>query len=187
MKFKLNRAFREASGELDGLVYRNVRGKVVVSRKPDTSNVVYSENQIAHRQRFKQAAAYGKSVMADAETRELYEAAAKAKDMPVFALTVADYFNAPTIDMLDLSAYNGQVNDIIKISASDDFGVQTVHVSIADENGALIESGYAMETAEGAGLWVYVSIASVESNVTVTVVATDRPGGTAVKSQPKSF
>lgn len=187
MKFKLNRAFREASGELDGLVFRNVRGKVVVARKPDMSNVVYSENQLAHRQRFKQAAAFGKAVMADANVRELYEAAAKSKNMPVFALTVADYFNAPTVDVLDLSGYNGQIDDIIKVSASDDFGVQKVHVSITDENGALIESGYAMETAEGAGLWVYVVTASVEVNVNVKVVATDRPGGTAVKTVTKSF
>lgn len=187
MKFKLNRAFRAASGELDGLVYRNIRGNVVASRKPDLSNIVYSESQIAHQQRFKQAAAYGKAALADADTRELYEAAAKAKDIPVFALTIADFFNAPTIDVLDLSAYNGNTDDIIKISASDDFGVQQVHVSISAEDGTPIENGYAMETAEGAGLWVYVATAAVESNVIVTVVATDRPGGTAVKTQSKNF
>src|SRR5215204_2102863 len=94
MKFKLNRAFREASGELDGLIYRNIRGKVVASRKPDMSNVVYSAEQLAHQERFKQAAAYGKGALANPTVRALYEAAAKDKDMPIFALIIADYFNA---------------------------------------------------------------------------------------------
>ena len=92
MKFKLNRAFREVSGELDGLVYRNVRGKVIVSRKPDMSNVVSSDNQIAQRERFKQAAAYGKAALANPTVRALYDAAAKSKDMPVFAATIADFY-----------------------------------------------------------------------------------------------
>jgi hypothetical protein len=189
MKFKLNRAFREASGELDGLVYRNVRGNVVVSRKPDTSNVVSSESQIAHRERFKQAAAYGKSVMADAETRALYEAAAKSKNIPVFALTIADFFNAPTIDSLDLSDYTGQVHEPINIMACDDFGVANVSVSIADQTGNVIEAGNAVETAAGSGHWVYTAAATVATGVTVTVtaIATDRPGGTAVKTANKTI
>jgi len=97
MKFKLNRAFTAASGELDGLIYRNVRGQVIASRKPDLSNVVYTEDQIAHRERFKQAATYGKAALANPAVRAMYEAAAKDKDMPVFAATIADFFNAPPL------------------------------------------------------------------------------------------
>jgi hypothetical protein len=52
-------------------------------------------DQTEHRERFKQAAAYGKSVLANPATCALYEAVAKEKDMHVFALTVADFFNAP--------------------------------------------------------------------------------------------
>ena len=189
MKFKLNRAFREASGELDGLVYRNVRGQVIVSRKPDTSNVVYSEDQIAHRERFKQAAAYGKSALAEPAVRAMYEAAAKEKDMPVFAATIADFFNAPTVDNVDLSAYNGQVNELISVMARDDFGVATVFVSIADQTGHVIDAGNAVETAVGSGYWVYSATATIATGITITVsaIATDRPGGTAVKTANKTI
>jgi len=189
MKFKLNRAFREVSGELDGLVYRNLRGKVVASRKPDLSNVVYSESQLAHRERFKQAAAFGKSALADAETRAVYEEYTKSKNMPVFALTIADYFTAPVIDSLDLGMYTGQGGSLIHISARDEFGVAGVHIAITDQDGNPLESGEATETAVGSGHWVYVATSNVDAGTAVTVnaVASDRPGGTAVASANKSF
>ena len=191
MKFKLNRAFTAASGELDGLIYRNIRGQVIVSPKPDMSNVISSESQIAHRERFKQAAAYGKAALANPTVRAMYEAAAKDKDMPVFAATIADFFNAPTIDNVDVLAYNGQVGDLISIMARDDFGVASVHVSITDQDngGALIESGNAVETAAGSGQWVYTATAPVASgtDVIINAVATDRPGGTAVLGKPRSI
>src|SRR5690349_8671774 len=116
MKVKLNPMFEQASGQLGDIVFREVRGETVASRKPSVSGEP-SADQIAHRELFKQAAAYGKSVMANAETLALYEEVAQNKNMPVFALMVADYFNAPTVDNVDLSAYNGQVNDLINIIA----------------------------------------------------------------------
>ncbi len=187
MKVKLNPMFEQVSGQLGEVVFREVRGKTVASRKSASSTAAPSENQVEHRERFKLAAAYGKSALANADTRALYTEAARNKNMPVFSLTVADFFNAPVIDTLDLSAYNGQVGDLIQVSARDDFGVASVHVSITDEQSNPIESGNAMETAEGSGRWVYTATTSLESNVIVKAVATDRPGGTAVKSVNKSF
>jgi len=171
------------------LVYRNVRGQVIVSRKPDTDHLVYSENQLAHRERFKQAAAYGKAALANPTVRALYEAAAKDKDLPIFAAIIADFFHAPTISNVDVLAYNGQVGDLISIMAGDDFGVATVHVSIIDNDngGNVIENGNAVETAAGSGLWVYTAtdVVPAGTELTVNVVATDRPGGTAVTAKPK--
>ena len=188
MKVKLNPMFEQVSGQLGDLVFRELRGETIASRKPSGS-AEPTENQMEHRERFKQAAVYGKSALANPATRELYEAAAKSKNMPVFALTVADFFNASAIDALDLSAYNGQAGNLINIVTSDDFGVVTVHVSITDNEANAIESGDAVETAEGTGRWVYTATESLpaETNVIVNVVATDRPGGTAVRSNPKSL
>ena len=42
-------------------------------------------------------------VMADAETKAVYEEAARAKGRPVFSLTVADFFHAPSVDEVDVS------------------------------------------------------------------------------------
>jgi len=189
MKFKLNRAFRAASGELDGLIYRNIRGNVVASRKPDMSNVVYSEDQLAHRERFKQAAAFGKSVMADSSLRALYEEIAKSKNIPLFAATIADFFNEPVINDIDLAAYNGAAGDVIKIRAMDDFGVANVYVTLTNfQGGAPIENGQAVETAPGSGVWQYTAqtVVNAGTAVNIQVAATDRPGGTAVETRTKT-
>jgi hypothetical protein len=129
--------------------------------------------------------------LADEQVRAIYEEAAKHKNVPVFALTIADFFNAPTVDDVDLSAYNGNVGDTLKIKASDEFGVASVHVALTNlQNGAAIESGNAVETAPGSGLWVYTATVAVNSGgttVKIDVVATDRPGGTAVAEKSKSL
>jgi hypothetical protein len=185
MKVRLNPAFEGMSGQLGEMVFRELRGETIISRKPTLSGEP-TIDQVAQRERFKQAVAYGKSALANADTRALYETAAKTKDMPIFALTVADFFNAPVIDNVDLSAYNGQAGNLITISARDDFGVVKVHVSITDDASDVIESGEAVLTS---GSWVYTVTEAVAAgtNVTVNVVATDRPGGTVVSGSIKSF
>ena len=189
-KVKLNPMFEEVSGGLGDLVFREVNGKTILSRKPDFSGNEISENQVAHRERFRQAVAYGRSVLADSNMRDLYTQAADRKGMPLFAFTVADFFNAPSVNDVDLSAYVGQPGDVIKVSAMDDFGVASVQVMVSNaQNGASIETGYAVETAAGSGLWVYTATVSVPagSEVNFNVVATDYPGGTALNTSAKSI
>jgi hypothetical protein len=108
--------------------------------------------------------------------------------MPVFSLTVADFLNAPSIEAIDLSAYVGQADNVINITASDDFAVAGVSVTLRNESGSVIEGGAAIETVPGSGRWTYTATASVppSSTVNVQVVATDRPGGTAVQTASKS-
>ena len=185
MKVKLNPMFEAARGQLGELVFREIRGETVASRKPTMSGEP-TVDQVAHRERFKQAAAYGKSALANPTVRELYEDAAKDKNIPVFALTVADFFNAPVIDTADLSTYTGQPGDVIRISARDDFGVVAVHVTILNGSGVTVESGNAVPDAGG---WVYTATQTLTSgtNAVVNVVATDRPGGTAVISSMKTL
>ena len=180
MKAKLNPIFEQMSGQLGELVFRVVRGKVVISRKPALNGTEPSEGQIEQRERFKQAVAFGKSVMADGSVRPLYEAVAKAKNMPVFALTVADFFNVPTIVSIDAGNYNGQVGSTIKIVTSDDFGVAGVSVVITDaDEGTTIESGQAVETSAGSGHWLYTATTNAPAGILagIQVTATDRPGG----------
>ena len=131
MKVKLNPMFEQVSGQLGDVVFRELRGKTIASRKA-TLSAMPSADQLAHRERFKLAAAYGKSALADSEVRVQYEEIAKSKNMPVFAATIADFFNAPTINAVDLSGYAGNVEDVIKVHALDDFGVASVHVTISN-------------------------------------------------------
>jgi hypothetical protein len=188
MKVVLNPMFEQARGQLGDLVFREVRGVTIAGRKPTVSGEP-TVAQAAHRERFKQAAAFGKSVMADSSLRALYEEVAKSRNMPVFAATVADFFNKPTIDAIDLSTYGGHLGELIHVTARDDFDVMSVHVTISNEQNELIEGGQAIETSPGSGRWVYTATVELDEEpmVNIRVVATDRPGGTAVSSQTKTF
>lgn len=189
MKAKLHPMFEQVSGQMGDLVYRVVRGRTIISRKPLVSAEGPTPEQAEQRERFKQAVAYGKIAMSDETVRALYEAAARLKNSPVFALTVADFLHAPTVESVDLSAYTGQTGDPIHIYASDDFGVIGVHVSISDSLGDPIESGNAEPTTDGTGRWRYTAQNAIPAGISlnVSVTATDRPGGTAVKTATKNL
>lgn len=187
-KAKLHPTLLGLSGAMGDMVFRQRNGKTTVAIKPDTSNLEPSEAQIEHRDRFRDAVAYGKTVMADSDLRPLYEEVANERDVPIFAVTVADFLNAPTVKDIDVSTYNGQEDDLIKIKTADDFGVLSVQVTLTNEAGnELIETGSAVETGPNSGLWIYTASEQVASgtNVIINAVATDRPGGVGVSSHFK--
>ncbi|MDR2003083.1 MAG: hypothetical protein LBQ74_08650 [Prevotella sp.] len=99
-----------------------------------------SEKQTAHRKRFQQAVVYAKAAVESPETGELYRAAAKKRQTPI-NVAVADFFNAPDIENIDLTGYAGNKGDVICITASDDFMVKSVKVRIINADGSLVEEG----------------------------------------------
>ncbi len=187
MKVKLNPMFEQASGQLSTLVFRKVNGVTgmsVAGRKASTASEPTPE-QTAVRERFKLAVAYGKSVMADSSVRALYETEAKARNMPVFALTVSDFFHEPTISKTDISAYNGKQGDPIYIAASDDFGVVKVQVSMLNGDGVALEKGLAVETPAASGHWLYTAKTTFPppTELDLLIEVMDRPGGIATFRQ----
>jgi len=190
-KVKLNPILEQVSGKVGDLVFKRYGDKVIITQKADRSGVEPSEAQLAHQARFRQAALYGKMVMADPETKALYEEAAAAKGKPVFSLTVADFFHAPSVDEIDLSGYTGAAGDEIVILASDDFDVASVQVSLTDGDGNALESGAAVETPADSGRWVYTATTDVPTGTTVRIAVTaeDRPGGigTTASRLPSQF
>jgi hypothetical protein len=187
-KVKLNPILEQIQGQVGDLVFKRYGDEVLISRKPDLEGQVATEAQLAVRDRFREAALYGKMVMADADTKALYVEAAKAKGKPVFSLTVADFFNAPTVNEVDLSGYSGVVGDVIVIQASDDFDVAAVAVALTDADGNAIEDGAAVVTPTDSGRWIYTAQTAVATGITVRigVTATDRPGGVGEASEEKT-
>lgn len=177
-KVKLNPILDQLSGKIGNLVFKRYGDKTIISEKADRSGIEPSEAQLAAQDRFRQAVLFGKTVMADPEAKALYDEVADAKGKPVFSLTVADFFHAPSVDEVDLSAYIGAVDDEIIIMASDDFDVTAVNVAMTDDAGTPIESGQAVETPADSGRWLYTATAAVETGTTVriAVTASDRPG-----------
>jgi hypothetical protein len=113
MKTVLHPMFEEVSGAMGRMVYRQAYGKTVISRKPVINEEDLSPAQQENRARFNSAAAYGKKAMADEDVRPLYDAAAKERKMPVFAVAIADFLNAPTIHEVNVFGYSGNVGDTI--------------------------------------------------------------------------
>ena len=185
-KVRLNPVLDEIRGKVGELVFRRYADEVVVGRAPDTGDTPPTEAQAAQRERFRLAVVYGKAVVADPETKALYETAAKAKGMPAFALAVGDFLHAPAVDEIDLSAYTGQAGQKIGIRAHDDFELVGVAVIIRKADGAVLEQGPA--TLGSDSLWAYTTTAALPAGQTVMieVTATDRPGHKTTRTQTKS-
>lgn len=132
------------SGKLGNLlVFRNRGGKTIVSKAPGKRQTEWSEAQLQHRLRFQEAVLYAKNAMANPATKEAYQAAAEEGES-AYNVAVADFLNAPYINEIDVSHYNGQIDSYIQVRAVDDFNVAEVSVTILNEDGSEVERGSAI-------------------------------------------
>jgi hypothetical protein len=160
-------------GSIGRLVFKRYKGRTIVAKKA----IVTAEPtpaQLAQREQFKEASAFGKFAQADPELRAFYEPIARERELSVYTTAMTDFLTKPSIKPLDLSGYTGQVDDVILITATDDIGLARVHVSIFNQ-GTLVEHGDAVETGAGSGKWTYAVTASVSagSNVSIEVAGID--------------
>lgn len=175
-KVSYNPVVKRIQGQIGDLVFKRLQDRNLVARKPDLAGREPTPGQAAHRDRFRQATRYAKSVWTDPVRKAAYQALTPSRKLHVFQLCVADYLNPPEIHATDLSAYTGGVNQPIRIVARDDVEVVSVRVRITGPGETLIEEGEAVRQAEDA--WVYTTTAMAPAGqvLTVTVTATDRPG-----------
>ncbi len=138
------------SGKVTGLVFRqHANGRVSVGDAPRPSAKAPTAAMAAQRQRFQQAAFYGRAIQQDPARKAAYETGIDVNTQSAYAVAVADYLNAPNIQAVDFSAYRGQVGDVILIQATDDFAVHHVHVRIQNPDGSLVEEGDATPDPDG--------------------------------------
>lgn len=172
---KVSPLIERISGRVGDLVFRTYGRKVVLSQMPEASSRPPSPAQVAQRERFRRATFYGRRVLADPDARAFYEGLAVRREKPLLSVAVADFLNAPEVDVIDASAYTGAVGDPIVIHAHDDVEVTEVHVTLRDADGLELEAGAATFDA---WRWVYAAQTDVPSGtvVTITARAFDRPG-----------
>lgn len=92
-KVRFQPLIEEIRGTFYDVVFkRSPQGKPIVTKRPDMSNVEWSEAQRAQRQRFREANAYARAAMADPAVRRVYETMAVAQKKPPYRLAMADYF-----------------------------------------------------------------------------------------------
>lgn len=168
---------RGASGALGNeLVFRQRAGKTVISLPPAPREDNPTEIQEGFRTRFREAIAYGRSVIADPLKKAAYAAKAGA-GLSAYNVAFVDYFKPPTIPKAEAQNFSGSPGDIIRIHATDDFKVQSVHVTIADEAGNTLEEGQA--TASEADVWTYILANAQPAAAKAKVTASDLPGNQA--------
>ncbi|HBL77673.1 MAG: hypothetical protein A2W90_02810 [Bacteroidetes bacterium GWF2_42_66] len=168
------------SGRVGNIIFRRRKSddKIFVARRPVASEEEPTEAQINVQRKFQRGIIYGKSAIADPATKALY--AVKATDgRSAFNVAVADYFNAPRIELINMDGYTGAVGSTIIITVTDDFAVSSVHVKIENMDGSLVEEG---EAAPGSSdiEWIYTATVMNESLAgdKITVTAYDMPGNT---------
>ncbi|MNK15435.1 hypothetical protein D3C87_335730 [compost metagenome] len=167
----------------DLIVFSQRNGKTFVSRAPRKKTKEDTENQKAHQRKFQKATLYAKSVISDPVQNEIYSAGADtSKGMSTYNVAVADLLNAPDIESIDLSAYQGNIGDIIKIIVLDDFAVKAVTVKIENADGSLVEEG----SATDAGFeWIYTTTSKNTdlAGDKITIKASDNPANLTEMTQ----
>ena len=83
----------QMQGTLYDVVFKlSPQGNPIVTKRPDMSNVKWSEAQTAHRQRFKEAVAYARAALSEPRVRSRYERRAKRQHKRAWDVAISDYF-----------------------------------------------------------------------------------------------
>src|ERR1043165_259023 len=131
-KSVLNSGLEQVRGKISDWVYKVVRGKRVIARRPvPNPNAVPSQSQMEVRERFTDAAAFARSMLGNPPDRAFYNQLAQALDKPIMAVLVADFFSKPKVHAIVTDAYHGHVGEKIVVRASD-YDVRSVTVTIRD-------------------------------------------------------
>lgn len=77
---------------LDVMLKLSPRSGMTAARRPDMSNVRWSEAQKVYRETLKQAAAYASAALAESSVRRLYERRAQRQGKRAWDLALSDYF-----------------------------------------------------------------------------------------------
>jgi hypothetical protein len=85
----------------------------------------------------------------------------------------------PAIGFILLDGYTGQGDDYIALTASHDFGIHSMRITIVDDSGFVIETGEMWPFLEDPNAWEYLPQVCVPfgTSVTVHITAMDCMGG----------
>lgn len=150
---------------------RDKAGRTILSVKPTFGeNRVFSAAQRAQQEAFREAQLYAKTAKSD----PVYARKAAGTARSAYNVAIADWFHPPEILEIDRSGWQGGAGQKIRVKAQDDVLVTQVTVTITAADGALLESGNAVQSE---GLWwEYTSRAAAGAGATLTVSARDLPG-----------
>ena len=153
-----------ASGLLGNVVFRQVRGKVFICKRPEPTDKPPSAAQLACRERFSKAQRYAGAAIRTPHLKAYYSTGG---DSSAYHAALRDAMEGPEIR----SIRPGQT---IGINARDNFKVQSVWVVIVLANGELWEEGAAVQTHTFE--WTYAVKRLPVADAVLYVSATDLAG-----------
>src|SRR4051812_41178658 len=153
-KVARNAIISSLTGKLGGVVFRKHQGETVAQLLPQQSNRKRSEAQLARQLRFQEAAHYAKSILSEPLQQKVYQALGAARNRPPNTILISNFLNPPTVDLIEISGYQGRRGDRIKVLATDDVEVVSVTIAIRDQAGAVVESAPA---GKNHGVWIYIA------------------------------
>ena len=97
-KVRFHPQVEEIRGTLYDVVFKkSPQGKMIVTKKPDMSQVVWSEAQVAERQRMRMASEYAKAALADPKLGAYYRRQAKKLKKRPRDLAISDYYKGKNL------------------------------------------------------------------------------------------
>ena len=167
----------------DMLVFSQRGGKTIVGKMHDTSHIVQTDKQKKITLKFQEAVIYARGALADPAIKAAYKGVAQPGHS-AYNVAIADFFNAPKIESINLSGYTGLAGQGIIVTATDDFDVKQVTVAIYNSDGSLVEKGDAIPNVNKS-LWTYTTTAANDHQHgdKIVVQASDIPGNLTESQQ----
>ena len=154
-----NRITSHYSGRVGDIVLRWYGDKSVMSKRPDCSNVIRSEKQKLNSLKFAKAVKYGKHAKVNPALNKFIKNKInkkKTKSKDVYHAAIQYYQTNVVIDKIDVGKYKGLIDNLITVLVWDKYHVESVLMTIYNQEGKVVESGPAApaEYSEGTE-WEY--------------------------------
>jgi hypothetical protein len=143
-------------------------GKTIVSKAQAPREKAATEKQLEAQDKFSEATAYAKGVLADPDMAAVYRSMAQP-GQNAYNIAIRDAYNPPVIENLEKAGNN------ISVRATDDFRVYRVTVAIYDAEGVMLEEGNALMGRNGKD-WHYTATNEALPGCRVMATAEDLPG-----------
>jgi hypothetical protein len=156
------------SGAIGNLVFRQLRGKTIITSKPK-QRAKQSDQQRNNRSRFRSASAWAKTQMLDPQKKAYYWRKAEKLKLPnAYTAAVSDYMRKGEIKEIDTRWYKGKKGNVIRLKIQKhDFSIHQVKVVLRDAHGNVIESNMAIKKEQN--IFLYKVTRTVESKIPVTI------------------
>ena len=159
------------------IVFKERAGESYVSAAPGPrKNKPLTTEQEAVQEKFSRCVNYASTALKNADTKKAYAAKATRKQT-AYNVAFSDAFFAPKVLGMITTGYTGEMGQQIIVQAQDDFKVKAVKITIHNAANELIETGEAIENADGLN-WVYTAT-QANANLAgtkIVAIATDLPG-----------